>query len=275
MNHHELVDAFAFFGLEEIDSRVYMGLLQSGPISVGSISARLGMDRGKTYRALGRLKNMGVVTTTFSNPTLCAAIPPAEALNTILERKQDEIITMKNLSQKIIQDIDSIVRNTEIQDVSSFVIIQGRSNIYSKISKLLSKATGTVYIVAPPEDLIRMYHTTIPERIESIKDKTKVRILTEIASEKELQFIQRLNPTEIRFGKLPSKSRMIVEEGRQLIMSGALNTSMDPNDEGDSVLHTNSAEMVSNMFSLCTLLWNKSKSTELLVMSRIKRAASQ
>ncbi|MGQ0772479.1 MAG: TrmB family transcriptional regulator [Nitrososphaerota archaeon] len=272
MNQKELVDSLAFFGLEEIDSKVYMGLLQTGPVSVGSLSSKLDVDRGKTYRALNRLRNMGVVSTTFSNPTLCTAIHPAEALNTILERKQDEIVTMKNLSEKIVQDISVIVRNNDIQELSSFIIIQGRSNIYSRISKLLHKASGVVYVVAPPDDLMRMYHTSIPERIQLLKENgTHVRILTEISNEKELSFIDRLNPTEIRLGKLPSKSRMIVEENKQLIMSGALNASMDLNDENDSVMHTNSAEMVSNMFSLCSLLWGKSKVAEIQIAQRTKK----
>ncbi len=276
MNHDEIVKNLAFFGLEEIDSKVYMGLLQTGPVSVGTLSGKLDIDRGKTYRALNRLRNMGVVSTTFSNPTLCSAIPPTEALDVILDRKQDEMITMKNLSQKIVEEIDVIVRETDIQEISSFVIIQGRSNIYSRIGKLLQKATGTIYLVAPPEDLMRMYHTAIPERIELIKENGgEVRILTEITSEKELAFISRLNPTEIRLGKLPSKSRMIVEENRQLIMSGALNTSMDLNDESDSVMHTNSSEMISNMFSLCTLLWNKSKTTELVATAKARRIRVQ
>ncbi len=276
MNQKEMIDALAFFGLEEIDSKVYMGLLQTGPVSVGALSAKLDIDRGKTYRALNRLRNMGVVTTTFSNPTLCSSILPTEALTTILERKQDEITTMKNLSQKIVEDINVIVKNTDVQEISSFVIIQGRSNIYSRISKLLQKASGTVYIVAPPEDLMRMYHTSIPERIEAIKENgADVRILTEVSGEKELSFIHRLNPTEIRLGKLPSKSRMVVEEGKQIIMSGALNVSMDLNDESDSVMQTNSMEMVSNMFSLCTLLWNKSKTVEIVVAAKAKKLRGQ
>ncbi|HET8719400.1 MAG TPA: helix-turn-helix domain-containing protein [Candidatus Nitrosotenuis sp.] len=272
MNHKEIVEALAFFGLEDIDSKVYMGLLQTGPVSVGALSAKLDIDRGKTYRALNRLRNMGVVTTTFSNPTLCSAISPTEALNTILERKQDEITTMKNLSQKIVDDISEIVKSTDIQEVSSFVIIQGRSNIYSRISKMLQKASGTVYLVAPPEDLMRMYHTSIPERIDQLKENgVEIRILTEVAGERELEFVHRLNPTEIRLGKLPSKSRMIVEESKQIIMSGALNASMDLNDESDSVMQTNSLEMVSNMFSLCSLLWTKSKPVELVVAAKAKR----
>lgn len=276
MNHEEIIKHLGLFGLEEIDSRVYMGLLQTGPVSVGNLSVKLDIDRGKTYRALNRLRNMGVVNTTFSNPTLCSAIPPIDALNVILDRKQDEMITMKNLSQKIVEDIDIIVKQTDMQEISSFVIIQGRSNIYSRISKLLQKATGVVYLVGPSEDFMRMYHTAIPEKIQTLKENgTEVRILTEISSEKELVLINRLEPTEIRLGKLPSKSRMVVEENKQLIMSGALNTSMDLTDENDSVMHTNSAEMVSNMFSLCTLLWSKSKPTEILVTPKTKKARSQ
>ena len=276
MNGEEIIKNLGFFGLEDLDSRVYMGLLQTGPVSVGTLSAKLEIDRGKTYRALNRLRNMGVVNTTFSNPTLCSAVAPSDALSIILDRKQDELITMKNLSEKIVQDIDVIVKETDMQEISSFVIVQGRSNIYSRISKLLQKATGVVYLVGPPEDFVRMYHTTIPERIQEIKaNGAEVRILTEISGDKELSFIDRLNPSEIRLGKLPSKSRMVVEENKQLIMSGALTSSMDLNDENDSVMHTNSAEMVSNMFSLCTLLWTKSKPAEILSVPKPRKAKAQ
>ncbi len=276
MNQQQIIESLAYFGFEDVDSKVYMGLLQTGPVSVGTLSSRLGIDRGKTYRSLSKLRNLGVVSTTFSNPTLCSAIEPIEALGTILERKQDEIVTMKSLSTKISQDISEIVRNCDMQEVSSFIIIQGRSNIYSRIGKILQKASGTVYIVAPQEDLMRMYHTTIPERIQLLKENgVEIRILTEVASEKELAFISRLNPSEIRLGNLPSKSRMVVEENKQLIMSGSLNGSMDLNDEGDSVMHTNSLEMVNNMYSLCTLLWDKSKTIEVVVPQRVKRVKAK
>ncbi|NDB87948.1 MAG: hypothetical protein EB164_03305 [Thaumarchaeota archaeon] len=52
---------------------------------------------------------------------------------------------------------------------------------------------------------------------------------------------------------------MIVEKSNQLIMSGSTKNSKDLNDETDSVLHTNSSDMVENIFSLCTHLWKISK----------------
>jgi sugar-specific transcriptional regulator TrmB len=276
VNQQQIIESLTYFGFEDTDSKVYMGLLQTGPVSVGSISLKLGIDRGKTYRSLSKLRNLGVVSTTFSNPTLCSAIGPIEALDIILERKQDEIVTMKSLSEKISLDIGEIVRNCDMHEISSFIIIQGRSNIYSRIGKILQKASGVVYIVAPQEDLMRMYHTTIPERIQMIKENgVEVRILTDVTSEKELSFISRLNPSEIRLGKLPSKSRMVVEENKQLIMSGSLNGSMDMNDESDSVMHTNSIEMVNNMYSLCTLLWNRSKAIEVVIPQRVKKVKNR
>jgi len=39
-------------------------------------------------------------------------------------------------------------------------------------------------------------------------------------------------------------------------------------DENDSVLCTNSIEMVNNMFSLCSLLWKKSKKIELILAKK-------
>ena len=79
-----------------------------------------------------------------------------------------------------------------------------------------------------------------------------------------MEIIDQLGCSEVRIGKLPSKSRMIIEAKRQLIMSGAMKESMDLNDEVDSIMYTNSTEMVENMYSLCTHLWRKAKVMEVI-----------
>ena len=261
----ELINSLSFFGLEKPDAIVYLGLLQMGSVTVGTMSSKLSIDRGKAYRSLNKLRNMGLVSTTFSNPTICEAVDPEEALTTIIQRKEDEIITMQKLSRKIVTDLKQVSRETSVSEVSSFSIIQGRSNIYARIGKLIQGSTTTVYIVTTVEDILRMYHTAIPEKIKICqKNGGQVRVLTQTNSENILQLVDRLNASETRIGKLPSKSRMIVEEGNQLIMSGSIKESMNLNDDSDSILYTNSSEMINNMFSLCTHLWKKSKPIELV-----------
>jgi HTH-type transcriptional regulator, sugar sensing transcriptional regulator len=261
--HEELTTALSYFGLEKTDAMVYLGLLQMGSVTVGTMSAKLDIDRGKAYRSLNKLRNLGLITTTFSNPTICKAIEPKEGLTTIMQRREDEIITMQKLSRKIVEQLQQITRPEAATEISSFSIIQGRANIYARIGKLIQESTKTIYVVTTVEDILRMYHTAIPEKIKMCKqNKGDVRILTWTNSENLLPLVNRLNASETRIGKLPSKSRMIVEDGKHLIMSGGINESMDMNDDGDSVLDSNSIEMVENMYSLCEHLWKKSKSAE-------------
>lgn len=261
----ELINSLTYFGLEKADAIVYLGLLQMGSVTVGTMSSKLEIDRGRAYRSLNKLRNMGLVSTTFSNPTICEATEPGEALSIIIQKHEDEIITMQKLSRKIVKDLKHVSKEPTVSEVSSFSIIQGRSNIYARIGKLIQDSTKTIYIVTTVEDILRMYHTAIPEKIEIChKNGGKVIVLTQTSSENLLPLINRLNAEETRLGKLPSKSRMIVEEGQQLIMSGSIKESMNLNDDNDSILYTNSSEMINNMFSLCTHLWKKSKPLEII-----------
>ena len=55
----ELIDSLSHFGLEKSDAIVYLGLLQIGSVTVGTMSSKLEIDRGKAYRSLNKLRNLG------------------------------------------------------------------------------------------------------------------------------------------------------------------------------------------------------------------------
>jgi len=261
----DIYTTLSHFGLEEIDSRIYVGLLQMGSVTVGTMAQKLSIDRGKAYRSLNKLRNYGVVSTTFSNPTIVNANEPSEALTNIIQRKEDEIITLQKLASVVVSDLKNYERNEQPTDLSSFSIVQGRSNIYTRIGKMLQDSKENIFIVTTSDDLLRMYHTAIPEKIKACCDNGgEVKIITNSCDEKSMAIINSIGATEVRIGKLPSKSRMIIESKRQLIMSGSMKESMDLNDDMDSILYTNSLEMVENMFSLCSHLWKRSKRTEII-----------
>jgi len=267
-NDEELITTLRYFGLDDDDARIYIGLLRIGSITVGNLSQRLEIERGKTYRSLNKLKNSGMVTTTMSNPATCEAVAPLEALNGITQKKENEVVTMKKLSQQAVEKLEAIRRSVAPTKNSSFAIIQGRTNIYTRIGKVIEESQSQVYIVSTKEDLIRMYHTSIPEKIqEALKRKVEVKIITEVDDKQSLQLINRLGTSEIRTGKLPAKGRMIVEKDKQMVMSGSMmKETMDFTDEADSIMHTNSTEIVNNIFSLCSHLWKSSKPIEVKPM---------
>jgi len=259
----DLFSTLKYFGLEGDDAKIYLGLLRTGEVTVGSLSAKLDVDRGKTYRALTKLRNLGLITTTLSNPTICKAVSPEEAFNGIIQKKQDEITTMGKLSKQVVASLEELKRPTPDNSMSSFSIIQGRSNIYARIGKLVTEANDVVYVVSTVEDIMRMYHTAIPEKIKDcIKRGGEVRIITEVENKQAISLVQKLGATETRLGKLPSKGRMVAEKDKQIVMSGSMKGTMDLNDDADSIVHTNSTEIVNNIFSLCEHLWKKSKPVE-------------
>ncbi len=264
-NKDELITMLKHFDLEEIDSKIYIGLLQVGPLSVGNIAAKLEIERGKAYRALEKLRSTGLITTTLTNPIICKPIEPQEALINIINRKENEFITMQKLASKLAVDLKDITKKQPSSDTTTVSIIQGRHNIYSRIGKMLQESTGTIYIVTTEKDLMRMYHTAIPEKIKICKNKgCQIRIITDIDNSNTLSIIAKLGASEIRIGKLPSKSRMVVEDQKHVIMSGGFSETMDMNDDNDSVLDSNSIEMTNNMYSLCEHLWKRSKAIELM-----------
>lgn len=260
--------------LETVEARIYLNLLRLGPVTASSLAKELDVDRTKTYRTIDKLLNMSIVSTTISNPKLCIATKPEEVLKIVLQKKQDEINRVEKIGQEVIKRINKIVPITDGHYVPTFRTVQGRANIYSHIEKILEDSSGTIYIVTTTEDILRMYHTAIPEKIkECIGKGGTVRILTDADDKKFLPLIDRLKPTETRLGKLPSKGRIIVEEGKQMVMSDVMNASDFVNTENsrstidsfslgadsDFALWTNSAEMVNNIFSLCKFLWRTSK----------------
>jgi len=260
--------------LETVEARIYLNLLRLGPVTASSLAKELDVDRTKTYRTIDKLLNMSIVSTTISNPKLCIATKPEEVLKIVLQKKQDEINRVEKIGKNVIQKINKIVPITDGHYVPTFRTVQGRANIYSHIEKLLEDSSKMIYIVTTSEDILRMYHTAVPEKIkECIDNGGTVRILTSTDNDKFIPLIERLKPTETRLGKLPSKGRIIVEEGKQMIMSDVMNASDFANIENSRLQHdsfsigadtdfalwTNSAEMVNNIFSLCKFLWRTSK----------------
>jgi len=248
--------------LEELEGNIYLNLLRTGPITASALAKELDIDRAKTYRTIDKLVSESMVSTTFSNPKLCIPIDPEEALKIVLRKKQDEINKIKKVGEKLIKRVKGVVTAGYGTNIPTFRIAQGASNIYANVEKLVEESKNMVYIVTTIKDISKMYHTNIPEKIKVCeKNGGQVRLLIELEDEKMYPFIKRFGASETKIGKLPSKGRIIVSKGEQMIMSDAtVRGSMNTGAETDFALCTNSYEMVNNIFSLCTFLWKTGKS---------------
>jgi len=248
--------------LEDLEGHIYLSLLRMGPITASALAKDLDIDRAKTYRIIDKLVNENIVSTTFSNPKLCIPVEPEEALKIVLRKKQDEINKIKKTGEKVIIRVNGVVTTGYGITVPTFRISQGTSNIYANIEKLIEESSGTVYIVTTIQDISKMYHTNIPEKIKLCeRNGSRVRLLIEMQDEKMMPFVRRFGATEFKIGKLPSKGRIVVSKDHQMIMSDASGkNTLHSSSETDFAFCTNSIEMVNNVFTLCTFLWKSGKS---------------
>lgn len=251
----------SILGLEEMEAHVYLNLLRIGPISASALAKEIDVERTKTYRTIEKLLNQNIVSTTFSKPKLCVATKPEDVLKMILQRKEDDLKLLKDTREDVVEKIKKMIPNNHLNSMPTFHIIQGRTNIYSNISKLIENSTDDVYIVTTLKDIARMYHTSIPEKIKICeKNGGRVLLLTEFNDEKLLPFVKRFGATETRVGKVRTKGRMIVGKNKQMIMADAAAKDYENSSiESDFAFSTNSNEMVNNIHTLCSLLWNSSK----------------
>jgi len=248
--------------LDDLDTHIYLNLLRMGPVTASALAKELQIDRTKAYRTIDKLLRLKIVSTTFSKPKLCVANRPEDVLKTVLQQKETQVDRLKTTKNYLVKRIKETIPTNFSSNLPIFHISQGRENIYSDIEKLIENAKDIVYIVTTLKDLSKMYHSNIPEKIKICeKNGGQVRVLTEISNPKFLPFVQRFGATDLRIGKLSSRGRMIVEKGQQMIMSDVVWGDSDSSSvESDYAICTNSNEMTNNIFILCSLLWDNSKS---------------
>ena len=255
---------------DELESKIYLSLLRTGPITASALAKDLNIDRARMYRTVDKLVDRNIISTTLSSPKLCIAVEPEKALRLALEKKEEEIKKIKKSGETIIDKINSEISTNQGTNIPTLRIIQGRANIYSDIAQMIENCTDTVFIATTLEDISKMYHSMIPEKIKICeKNGGKVSLLVEIENIEMISFVKRFNATETRVCRLPSKGRIAVLKEKQMIMSDSTQTAS--NSESDFSLSTNAKDMVSNIDNLCRLLWKSGKPLETVYAKKNKK----
>lgn len=249
--------------LDELESRIYLNLLRTGPITASALAKNLNVDRAAMYRTIDRLVDRNIVITTLSSPRFCNAIEPEKALRIALEKKENEIRRIKRTGKAVVDKINNEISTYHESKIPIFRIVQGRDNIYTDIAQMIENCTDTLYIATTLEDISKMYHSVIPEKIKICEQNGgKVMLLVEIDDKKLIPFVKRFGATETRICRLSSKGRIAVQRDKQMIMSDS--SQRNSNSENDFSISTNAQDMIENIDKLCRLLWESAKPLDII-----------
>ena len=260
-------------GLEELECMIYLFLIRHGPMTASALAKEMNIDRARMYRTIDKLVNTSIISTTFTSPRLCIPMEPSEALELSIKQKEDELKVIKKTKDQLLEKLNNVPAYQSEKNIPTFRLIKGRNNIYTDIERLIENAIGTVYITTTLEDVSRMYHSNIPEKIAICeKNGGKVKLIVDVDDPNQMDFVTRFGATETRIGKLPSSGRTIIEQGKEMIMSDpSIQDPLRASAESDFSVCTNSREMVNNIFLLCEFLWDSGKALETIKVKSSKK----
>ena len=263
MNEDELISNLQEFELSKDEAEIYVGLLRAGPSRVSQICNFIQINRVKGYRLLGNLMKLGLVSSTFSNPTVFSANDLEESLENLVTIKKFEVNRLEKTKKFIKNNYHSLNSSLVKITDSHFNIISGRYNIFLRIEKMIKEEPKEIYIITTYKDLEMMYYTSISDEIlKAQKNGKTVRIVFEIEKEQDLKIIKKMKVDDYRIANLPSKGRIVCGQSEALV-SGYTHERSGLNSDDDSAVMTNSAEFVSNMHCLCLQLWKSGKQSQL------------
>ncbi|MFQ5496880.1 MAG: response regulator [Nitrosopumilus sp.] len=261
-NPNEELDEIAIlqdFGLEEDEAQMYIGLVRMGSAKASEISTFTKIDRVRTYKILENLKNLGFATSTLTSPIKFSPNEPKTILKGIITKQKQRVENLERNSSRFLKILSRLKLNEPEVEIPKLTVISNRNNIYDQMAKIVEDTKDELYIVVTLSDIIRMYYTSIPEIIKnSTKQNTVIKLMTDSELSDKVEYIERLGIKNFKIVPLPSSGRLFCSKS-QVLMSGNTLPNSNKNKNEESVMVTNSNDIVKNMRSLCEFLWETGK----------------
>ena len=175
-------------GLSEYEARVYVSLVTEGASEARKLSIRCGVPRTKVYATLKKLMERGLVFELPVDPRKFAPSSPAEAFEQYLlhskEETSDRVISLVE-SDKVVSLLEEAYEKTQstIEPRKEEVwIVQGRSEMLTKIREMLSRAKKSVTVVTTENGFLFFYKTFDKLLDKLVENGVNVQIGTPINS---------------------------------------------------------------------------------------------
>jgi sugar-specific transcriptional regulator TrmB len=142
-------------GLTEYEARAYASLVASGASTAGELSELAAIPYSRIYDVLSRLERRGWIESQSGRPARYRARPPSEVLRVLMAEEERKL---RELSERVVRELEPLYeRRGEVKRPEVW-IIRGWSNIISKISDMLARASAEVLVSLPtiPPELLKL-----------------------------------------------------------------------------------------------------------------------
>jgi sugar-specific transcriptional regulator TrmB len=261
------------FGLTEKEAEVYIFLAKHGVLKGGEIARQIKKDKAQVFRILKSLQTKGLVESTLEVPTRFTAVPFETVLDFFVKAKRDEAALIESSKRDLLSDWKNISKTRLELPLEKFVVIDGASKIYPRISQMIKETRNQLSAVATVPSLVLTNQFGLLDAAfnRPLKSKIQFRFLTEL-SEQNLNamkaLLEKTSKAGFNFkGRNPDlglrlSPRMVIRDTEEIIFFITPRTSTPTAEQDDVCLWTNCKTLVQAFAAVFEDLWSKSTNIE-------------
>ena len=203
----DLAKELEVFGFTLNQAKVYLAIVQAGPISVGEIAELSKVYRQDIYKILPKLEKKGVITQTLGTPIILKAVPVKKALKNIVSRERvtmlERIARMEARLPEFLNAISEIYeKRTGSEKQETYFSLLTKDNEISNRADLLYEKAKKECNIASSIELMAMRGLNFHRRFRTaINNGAKVRLLIEAPRMVEQigSIVERVRPDSANF----------------------------------------------------------------------------
>ena len=242
------------FGLTPLEAKVYTSLLQTGTASAYRVAKNARIHRVEAYRALGRLKRLGLVEEFMGRPVLFQPVPPGRGVQLLIEEVATKLRELNMAKQETVRWLRSIsATRLETEGRASFRLIEGTKNLHEIARQMWGNAKEEVLFT---RDQAQM-RITMKEELADFRQKLtieaiRLRRVTEIRGENIQDIVNIAGFLELRHLSPMNLHMDIIDSSEALL--GAVSKE----EEETFCIWTNGPSYVMVLRELFEHLWEES-----------------
>ncbi len=246
-----LIELLGLFGLPERESRIFLHLTRNGPSGAGDVAPALDIPRMEAYRLLKKMLDKGLVSSTLGKPVKYHA-ESLEALTSLLMSEQGQYLKrMQGARPELEEAWKRVASAPGSFEENRFRIIQGREQIYAAISKMVSGASTSVEAMMTRNDLAQADLVGLSDEFaRATKRGAIVRLSTFIDAMTLVPARTLAETVEVKHSEEAAKSRLVLADGTQTLVSIVLDDSQGMKNERDVAIWTDSKDYAGTMGNL-------------------------
>lgn len=191
-------------GLSERESKIYLALLNSGPVLPVQILSMVSVPQSKIYEALKRLVQLGLVAEKpVDRKKLYIAVRPDDAIEHLIAQREQELAAYRQRGMQVKQDLMEMFDPTRVTPSAQdyFTFLKNQAQIRRLIEKLDSEAKTEIcaFVKGPYEDSIETFADET--EYEALKRGVRNRIMYEEVDANNEVFLKNMILPAVKAGE--------------------------------------------------------------------------